>query len=73
MALQPLSEEEINEIRQTLETLVSEHHDLDLVIAQLASQPLTDQLLLQRLKKRKLALKDRMLLLEKMLIPDIPA
>ncbi len=73
MASQPLTEEEIAEVRQALDALESEHQDLDQVVAQLAAQKLTDQLLLQRLKKRKLALKDKMLQLQKLLIPDIPA
>lgn len=73
MALQALTEEEIGEIRRALDALESEHQDLDQVVAQLASQKLTDQLLIQRLKKRKLALKDKLLQLQKLLIPDIPA
>ena len=39
----------------------------------LIENPPPDDLLVRRLKKRKLALKDRILLLEQMLIPDIPA
>ncbi|MBX3503482.1 MAG: DUF465 domain-containing protein [Alphaproteobacteria bacterium] len=60
-------------IRAKLETLRQEHRDLDDVIARLTEQPPFDQLQLQRLKKRKLVLKDLMLQLESRLIPDIIA
>jgi hypothetical protein len=39
----------------------------------LAENPPPDDLLIRRLKKRKLALKDKIILLEEMLVPDIPA
>ena len=52
-----------------LHELRSEHRDLDTVIARLADQNL-DQLQLQRLKKRKLLLKDELSWLESRLIPD---
>ena len=52
-----------------LHELRSEHRDLDTVIARLADQNL-DQLQLQRLKKRKLLLKDELAWLESRLIPD---
>ena len=60
-------------IKQRLSALKSEHRDLDDVIAQLATAPTADQLQIQRLKKRKLALKDIMARLESMLLPDIIA
>lgn len=60
-------------IKQKLATLRSEHRDLDQVIGQLSASPATDLLQLQRLKKRKLALKDMMARLESMLLPDIIA
>ncbi|HSU06958.1 MAG TPA: YdcH family protein [Acetobacteraceae bacterium] len=53
-----------------LHELRSEHRDLDTVIARLASQGSIDQLQLQRLKKRKLMLKDEIAWLESRLIPD---
>ena len=53
-----------------LAELRSEHRDLDTVIARLAEQSPTDQLHLQRLKKRKLLLKDELSWLESRLIPD---
>jgi hypothetical protein len=52
-----------------LHELRSEHRDLDTVIARLAPGPL-DQLQVQRLKKRKLLLKDEIAWLESRLIPD---
>ena len=73
MALLPPSETEIFEIRQRLHELQVEHRDLDEVITRLINDPPHDELLIRRLKKRKLVLKDRILLLEQMLVPDIPA
>lgn len=56
-----------------LAALSTEHRDLDAVIAQLSTAAPSDELLLRRLKKRKLLLKDRIAILERMLDPDIPA
>ncbi|MGE0723827.1 MAG: YdcH family protein [Alphaproteobacteria bacterium] len=56
-----------------MEELRSEHRDLDDVIQRLAEQAPVDQLRIQRLKKRKLSLKDQMTKLESMLLPDIIA
>jgi hypothetical protein len=59
---------------QTQITLLSvEHRDLDVAIEMLVSAGHTDELQLQRLKKRKLQLKDHMKLLQMQLIPDEPA
>ena len=55
-----------------LHELRSEHRDLDTVIARL-SEAGTDALQLQRLKKRKLKLKDEISWLESQLVPDIIA
>jgi hypothetical protein len=52
-----------------LHELRSEHRDLDTVIARLTAGPM-DQLQVQRLKKRKLLLKDEVAWLESRLIPD---
>ena len=60
-------------IRIKLEALKSEHRDLDEIIERLLEKPPFDQLQLQRLKKRKLGLKDQILKLESQLIPDIIA
>jgi hypothetical protein len=69
----PLTEEEKAQIRQRLHALEIEHHDLDDVIDRLAGDPGQDQLQLQRLKKRKLFLKDQIAKLRTRLIPDIIA
>lgn len=60
-------------IRRKLADLKSEHRDLDEVIARLTETAPFDQLQMQRLKKRKLALKDQISLLESKLVPDIIA
>lgn len=73
MSQHPLSESEISDLRSLLFELQVEHRDLDLVIAHLTENPPPDDLLVRRLKKRKLLLKDRILQLEQMLVPDIPA
>ena len=69
----PLTEEEKAQIRERLQALEIEHHDLDDVIGRLARDPLLDRLQLQRLKKRKLILKDQIQRLRARLIPDIIA
>lgn len=66
-------DENIEEIRRQLAELLTEHRDLDDVIDRIAADPLQNQLQLQRLKKRKLALKDQIAKLENELIPDIIA
>lgn len=59
---------------QRLAALRLEHRDLDRHISQLQVQrPHTDELLLRRLKQRKLQLKDWIARLESALIPDEPA
>jgi hypothetical protein len=50
-----------------------EHRDLDDVIKRLGDQLVYDQLQLQRLKRRKLLLKDQISWLERQVDPDIPA
>lgn len=56
-----------------LEDLRSEHRDLDDVIARLTEHAAYNQLQLQRLKKRKLMLKDQIAKLKSKLLPDIIA
>lgn len=58
------------ELRARLHALQVEHRDLDQVINQLQTAPPSDALLLRRLKKRKLLLKDKIFALERMLEPD---
>jgi len=61
------------EAQSELQALRIEHRDLDEAIDQLDQAPQLDELLLRRLKKRKLALKDRIATLERLLDPDEPA
>jgi len=60
-------------LRRKLNDLLSEHRDLDDVIDHIIEKKPFDQLQLQRLKKRKLALKDTISLIENLLMPDIIA
>jgi hypothetical protein len=53
--------------------LQTEHRDLDDVISRLSQSTAQDQIQLQRLKKRKLLIKDQIAMLERQLEPDIPA
>ena len=61
------------EIRRQIADLRIEHRDLDDVIARVLERPPVDMLQVQRLKKRKLALKDQIARLESRLLPDIIA
>lgn len=60
-------------LREQIALLRSEHRELDDQIAQEEGSLVTDQLLIRRLKKRKLALKDQITSLEDQLLPDIIA
>jgi len=70
---QGLSEEERQAIRDQIERLREEHRDLDAAIEALTLTGPGDRLQLQRLKKRKLWLRDRVKRLEDELTPDIIA
>ncbi|HEY4201744.1 MAG TPA: DUF465 domain-containing protein [Devosiaceae bacterium] len=56
-----------------LATKRQEHADLDAAIHTLTESRVADRMLIQRLKKRKLSLKDRIVQLETLLLPDIIA
>ena len=60
-------------LKARLEALKSEHRDLDDVIERLADDKPFDQLKLQRLKKRKLSLKDEIIVIRSRILPDIIA
>lgn len=64
---------ETAELESELARLKQEHRDLDTAIEALESMVAGDQLQIQRLKKRKLALKDKIIRLEDQLTPDIIA
>ena len=65
--------EEQQLLKARLHVLESEHRDLDDVIERLSEDKPFDQLQLQRLKKRKLVLKDEMALVRSRILPDIIA
>ncbi|MBK6631732.1 MAG: DUF465 domain-containing protein [Betaproteobacteria bacterium] len=64
---------DIADLRLKLHEIQVEHRDLDDIIERLIQAPSRDDLMLRRLKKRKLLLKDRISILERMIEPDIPA
>src|SRR5689334_24447878 len=64
---------DVQGLRQKINQLQTEHRDLDDVIVRLSQSTAQDQIQLQRLKKRKLLLKDQIAILERQLEPDIPA
>jgi len=68
-----MNDDILEDVRRRLAELKSEHRRFDELIAQAAAELPFDQLRLQRLKKRKLALKDEIAGLENALIPDIIA
>jgi hypothetical protein len=66
-------ETEIFKSVEQLRDLRVEHRNLDRVIAELTVDPAVDQIMLKRLKKRKLMLKDMITQLESDRIPDLNA
>jgi hypothetical protein len=64
---------DFDSIKRRISELQIEHRDLDDIITRLSHIPGQDQLQLQRMKKRKLLLKDQIRHLERQLTPDIPA
>jgi hypothetical protein len=68
-----MTTEEERELRAALARLMQEHRDLDAAIEALQNTPGSDLLQIQRLKKRKLHLRDRITFIEDQLTPDIIA
>ncbi len=68
-----LNNDETAFLKERLHNLVLEHRDLDDVITNLSQASSIDQILLKRLKKRKLQLKDNIVIIESKLIPDMDA
>ena len=61
------------ELRQRLKALTVEHRDLDDAISGLQRNTYVNQLQIQRLKRRKLLLKDQIAFVRSKLIPDLNA
>jgi hypothetical protein len=68
-----MTKEEERELREQLARLQQEHRDLDAAITALQVAPGSDRIQVQRLKKRKLVLRDRISHIEDQLTPDIIA
>ncbi|HEU5272385.1 MAG TPA: DUF465 domain-containing protein [Xanthobacteraceae bacterium] len=68
-----MTEQEETELRAQLARLRQEHRDLDAAIEALQASPAADIIQVQRLKKRKLVLRDRITHIEDQLTPDIIA
>ena len=71
--LRHMTQEEERELRAQLARLLQEHRDLDAAIEALQVSPGSDLLQVQRLKKRKLHLRDRIRFIDNQLTPDIIA
>ena len=69
----PMTKDEERELQEQLARLQQEHRDLDAAISALQHSPGSDLLQIQRLKKRKLYLRDRISHIEDQLTPDIIA
>ncbi|MCB1745806.1 MAG: YdcH family protein [Gammaproteobacteria bacterium] len=68
-----MSADEVKSLQRRILELQSEHRDLDEVVDTLTQDLNADQLLIKRLKKRKLQLKDQISVLKSKLIPDLDA
>lgn len=68
-----MDSQEQEKIKEKINELKLEHFDLDDIIKRLSNDPSVDQLQIQRLKKRKLSVKDMIARLQSRLIPDIEA
>lgn len=68
-----MTEHDEQEVRMELSRLRQEHRDLDAAIAAMVALGTSDTIQIQRLKKRKLVLKDRISFLEDQILPDIIA
>ncbi|MEZ5788320.1 MAG: DUF465 domain-containing protein [Xanthobacteraceae bacterium] len=68
-----MNDQNETDLRAQLARLMQEHRDLDAAIAALQDAPGSDLLQVQRLKKRKLWLRDRISFIEDQITPDIIA
>ncbi|MCX7557139.1 YdcH family protein [Xanthomonadaceae bacterium JHOS43] len=64
---------ETADIVQQIAALRGEHRELDQAIAQASQEVWIDQIVVTRMKKRKLRIKDMIAYLESKLIPDLGA
>ncbi|MDD3029696.1 MAG: DUF465 domain-containing protein [Alphaproteobacteria bacterium] len=64
---------EQEKLQELLTQLKAEHRDLDDAVNALSQRALPDMIQIQRLKKRKLLLRDEILRVESKLLPDIIA
>lgn len=69
----PLTAEQEARLGLELSTKRQEHVDLDEVVQLLESSHTVDKMMVQRIKKRKLAIKDRIIEIEKIILPEIIA
>lgn len=70
---EPSADAEDPAIRARVMELRQEHYDLDASIRALEGLPVPDQLMVARLKRKKLALRDQISMLEDQILPDIIA
>ncbi len=68
-----MTEAEEQALKTLLANLMQEHRDLDAAIMAMVESGVRDQLILTRMKKRKLQLKDQIARIEDTLLPDIIA
>ena len=68
-----MNSEDESKLREKLALMRARHRELDLQIVEQENAPVRDQLLITRLKKQKLKIKDEIILLEDQLLPDIIA
>jgi hypothetical protein len=64
---------DVEAIKRRIAELQLEHRGLDAMIDAIGQQSRFDELQLRRLKKRKLQIKDAIVLLQMQLVPDVPA
>jgi Uncharacterized conserved small protein containing a coiled-coil domain len=69
----PILTEEERALHARLKELQQEHADLDASIEALGRMPVPDQLMIARLKRKKLTLRDEIVKIEAIVLPDIIA
>ncbi|MBJ7446089.1 DUF465 domain-containing protein [Brevundimonas sp.] len=70
---EPFLSEEDKALEARLKALQQEHADLSASIEALGHMPIPDQLMIARLKRKKLTLKDEIVRIENLILPDIIA